>query len=96
MTKEDTKIIEDELDKFSKLEAFTLSEGGRLLFDSLMKDVVSNVETLAYKYSKLSQLEFIAICSDLNSKLELARIMNKSSKNKDQAKKDLENALLNE
>lgn len=91
---EKVEIISDELKKFSKLEAVALSEGGSLLFKSLMADAVSCIDTLGIKYNTLSDKEFIALCAEMKTKLDLARVMKKSTKNKDQAKKDLEEALL--
>lgn len=91
---EKVEIIQDELKKFSKLEALALSEGGSLLFKSLMSDAVSAIDTLGNKYSQLSHLEFIALCAEMKTKLDLARVMNKSSKNKKIAIEDLEKALL--
>lgn len=89
-------IIKDELKKFSKIEALALSEGGRILFKSLLSDVVSCVDTLGAKYNTLNQQEFISLCADMKTKLDLTRILNKSTKNKEQAKLDLEEALLEE
>lgn len=87
-------LIADELQRVSAIEAFYLSEGGSILFKSLMSDVVSSVETLSYRYQSLSQQEFISLCADMKTKLDLARVMSKAGKNKDQAHKDLEQALL--
>lgn len=87
-------IIKEEIKKLSKLEAVALSEGGKLLFNVLMKESVSIIETLTLKFNSLTHLEFISLCAELNTKLELARILNKSSKDKDLAQKDLEAALL--
>lgn len=94
--KEKVEMITAELDRVSKIEALTLTDGGKLLFNSLMKDIVSNVETLTVKYSSLTQMEFISICAEMKTKLDLARAMNKAPKNKDIAQKDLEEALLEE
>ncbi len=93
---EKVEIISDELKKFSKLEALSLSEGGELLFKSLMSDAVSAIDTLGNKYSQLSHLEFISLCAEMKTKLDLARVMNKASKNKKIAIEDLEKALLEE
>lgn len=91
---ENATIIADELDKVSAIEAFNLSKGGAILFKSLMSDAISSIDTLGFKYSTLTQQEFIALCADMKTKLDLARVMSKASKNKDQAQKDLEQALL--
>lgn len=91
---EEVEIISDELDKFSSLEALYLSKGGEMLFKSIMADVCSCVDTLSIRYNSLTHLEFISLCAELKTKLDLARVMKKSTKNKEQATKDLENALL--
>ncbi len=93
---EKVDIISDELKKFSGIEALYLSEGGELLFKSLMADAVSAIDTLCNKYSVLTQNEFIALCADMKTKIDLARIMKKSVKNKLQATEDLKQALLEE
>jgi len=89
-------VINDELKKFSKLEAFYLSDGGKLLFKSLMADAVSCIETLGNKYNTLTPQEFIGLCAEMKTKIDLARVMKKSVKNKKQAQEDLQDALLDE
>lgn len=92
--KNKNEVIEDEIKKFAKLEALASSEGGQLLYKSLMKDVVGCIDTLTIKYNTLTHLEFISLCADMKSKLDLALIMKKAKKNKEEAQKELENALL--
>lgn len=87
-------IIADELDKFSAIEAVLLSKGGEILFKSLMEDVVSKIDTLIANYQSLTREDFIGISAEIKTKLDLARVMKKSTKNKDQARKDLEEVLL--
>lgn len=88
-------IIADELERVSAIEAFNLSKGGSVLFKSLMTDAIGCIDTLGNRYGQLSREEFIALCADMKTKLDLARVMSKASKNKEQAEKDLEEALLN-
>ncbi len=90
------EIIADELDKFSAIESLYTTKGGELLFNSLMADAVGCIDTLTAKYASLSHLEFIALCADLKTKIDLARVLKKSVKNTIQARKDLEEALLEE
>ena len=59
-----------------------------------MADAVSCIDTLGAKYGLLNHQEFIALCADMKSKIDLARVLKKSVKNKAQAIKDLEEALL--
>lgn len=87
-------LIADELDKVASLEAVYLSKGGQLLFRSLMTDVCSAVDKFISKFDTMTNQEFVAIASDIKTKLELARTLKKSKRNKLQAEKDLEEALL--
>lgn len=87
-------IIANELDKFSAIESVYNSKGGEILFKSLMSDVTSGIDTLIAKYSKLTHIEFISLSADIKTKLDLARILKKSVKNKKIATEDLETALL--
>lgn len=87
-------LIADELDKFSAIEAVYMSNGGKILFKSLMKDSIGSIESLMSKYKTLTHIEMIAICAELKSNIDLARVLKKSEKNKKQAQEDLEQALL--
>ena len=60
-------IIADELKKVSSIEAVYSSEGGKLLFNSLMADAVSCIDTLGAKYATLTRQEFMALCAEMKT-----------------------------
>lgn len=77
--------IADMVDDLGKISAITVigdSQGGKILVKSLVSDVVGNVDTLCAKYSTLSLQEFISLCADMKSKLDLIRVITRARKNK--------------
>lgn len=78
----DIKDMTEDLGKVSAITAIQNSEGGQILVRSLITDVVSSVDTLSLKYATLSLQEFIALCADMKSKLDLLRVITRAKKNK--------------
>lgn len=93
---EDQKSIASDLDVASALEAVALSEGGKIIVSGLLKDVVSAAETLSAKHQTLTLQEFIGICADMKSKLDLIRVISRSKKNKSYLQGLLEEAIAKE
>jgi hypothetical protein len=89
----ETESIENDIDKYAKLESLALSEGGVLLLDSLKSDVTNAVDTLIAKYKELSHIEMIAIIARLEARLSLYRSISRSSKNKKMAKDALKEII---
>jgi len=77
------KDMVDDLEKISSIEAVSISEGGKKLVAELVKDIVGSVETLCSKYSTLTVQEFVSLCADMKSKIDLTRVITRSKKNKD-------------
>ena len=73
--------IKKDLKKFTALQALSISEGGKILKDTCLKDIVSCVDSIAY-YSKVPSLEdFISISARLNEKLAMYRVLKNAKKN---------------
>lgn len=87
------KEIADELDAASALEAVSASTGGKLLSSALVSDVVDLIDALGSKYRTLTHLEFISLCADMKTKLDLMRSLSRAKKNKDYLKEILEEKL---
>lgn len=79
---DEQKMIADDLDKASALEAVALSEGGKILVAGLLDDIVGCVDTLASKYKDMTLEQFVSTCADLKTKLDLRRAITRSPKNK--------------
>lgn len=90
--KQSTQIKKD-LKKFTALEALSNSEGGKVLKDTCLKDIVSCVESIAY-YSKVPSLEeFISLSARLNEKLSTYMVLKNAKKNVELTEIALEEAL---
>ena len=74
-------MLED-LDKLADLDVTARSKGGKVLLQSLVSDIVSSMDTLCVKYPTLTMQEFVALCADMNSKVDLARVLSRAEKNK--------------
>lgn len=79
----EVKEMLEDLGKVSSIEAFSLSEGGKVLVQSLVTDIISSVDTLCAKHSTLTTQEFVSICADMKSKIDLTRVISRAKKNKD-------------
>lgn len=90
------KLIADDLQTVAAISAIADMEGGKLLVSNLVKDVVGTIETLGVKYKTLTLQEFVGICADMKSKLDLARVIARSKKNKEYLDGELEKILLAE
>lgn len=70
------------LKEIDSIEVISRTNGGKLLSQSLVKDVVNLVDTLCVKYLTMTQAEFIGICAEMKSKIDLVRVMKRAPKNK--------------
>jgi hypothetical protein len=91
---ENAMMIAEELDRVSAISAIYDMKGGKILIKSLMTDIVSSIDTLCCKYQTLTNQEFVGLCANIKTKLDLAKTLRKSVDAKKQATEDLENALL--
>jgi hypothetical protein len=73
-------MLED-LGKLASIEALSRSEGGKILVSSLVKDIVGSVDILCAKYSLLTIQEFVSVCADMKSKIDLLRVVSRAKKN---------------
>lgn len=92
MNEEQGEIAND-LDTASALDAIAISEGGKIITNGLLSDVVSDIETLSIRYKELTMQEFVGVCADLKTKLDLYRAIIRAPKAKSDLKEQLKNAL---
>lgn len=88
-----TKDIEKDLKTYKKLEALSLSEGGIVLKELCLKDIVTTIDTLALGFKQLSHIEIIAHCARLNERLNMYRIITNSKKNAELTYEALQEAI---
>lgn len=82
--------IEKDIAKMAKLESLALSDGGKLLLESIKSDIGSSVDNLISGYKKLPHIELIAIIAKLEANYGMYKALNRASKNKKLAKEALE------
>jgi len=82
-------IIND-IKKFDAISAVKETVGGKLLLNSLQKDVISCIDELSSKYKTATHIEMIALVAKLSERLTMLRVLNRSSKLKKLAKEELD------
>lgn len=94
-TKEKTEkeIREDTLGKYNALQALSISEGGILIKNSIIKDLIRDIEKLSNNYSSYSLQEFISIGATLKANLTLYNSLKNAKSNAEGANEDLKRYL---
>lgn len=82
--------VQNDVKKFTAIEAVGNTVGGKLLVKSLEKDVVSCVDELSAKFKTAEHIELIAIIAKLTEKLTLLRVLNRAKKLKNLALDELD------
>lgn len=88
-----TQEQQDDLDTYHALKTLANSDGGKVLVDGLLKDIVGTIGVLENSYRTLSHIELIGHCAALSEKLSLMRILTRAGTNYDELKKLLKDAL---
>lgn len=79
--KEDIKIVQEDIKKYSLLEAVERSEGGQMILLGLKKDAVGAIDKLISCYKTASDVELRTWCAILGERMNLIRMFkNKSQK----------------
>ncbi len=76
------EMIQD-LKKVDSIDVVSRTTGGQILKKSLVTDIVSIVDTLSINYKTLTMQEFVGLCADMKSKIDLVRVMSRSKNNRD-------------
>lgn len=85
--------IAKELDSASALSSVAASAGGKLLILALQLDAIGAIDTLSERFKELTLQEFVSICAELKTKLDLMRSLSRAKKNKDYLQEILEEKL---
>lgn len=86
-----TAIVED-ADKYQSLKAIFDQDGGKLLVDALIQDVVGSIGKLE-NYPSMTRDELVAVIARLSTSLNMARTLTRAEKNSSLADEALEDAL---
>lgn len=81
LTEEEADLTQ-ELNVASALEAVAVSEGGQIILNGLVRDIVGLVSTLSIKYKTATMIELVSTCADLKTKLDTLHVLSRAGKNK--------------
>lgn len=84
------KTTEEQLDAYQSLEALYATDGGRLLVATLLEDVATATERIAFQYKTLTYEEFVTLGAELHTKLNMARSLTRAHKHVDLIKQSVE------
>jgi hypothetical protein len=93
--KEKTKqeSLEDSLGSYNALQALSISEGGILLRNVVIKDIIRDVEKISNNYSTYSIQEFISIGANLKVNLAFFNTLKNAKHNANVASEELKEYL---
>lgn len=91
-----SKEIKKELETQSAINVIASMEGGKIITKALRKDLIVIIDRLSMGYKTMKYEELLALCADLNAKLNLVRVFNNSKTNKKILEQELEEALKQE
>lgn len=89
----DKKIIEKDIKTYKSLEILAESDGGKILINTLYKDLGNIVDTLSVNAAKLSHIEMVYLCSSIGDKLNIIRTLSKAKLNADMAETALKEMI---
>lgn len=95
MPKKSTTIKKD-VKKYTALKILSESDGGKILADTMLKDIVSIIDTLSYTIKPLKLEEYIHLSAKLSEKLSIYKSLTNAPKNTHLAKEALAEALKEE
>jgi hypothetical protein len=80
---------EDKLAKYNALQALSVSEGGIIVKNAIIKDILREIEKLSNNYSVYSLQEFISIGASLKANLTLYNTLKNAKDNAEGANEEL-------
>ncbi len=82
------KALTDDIDTYESIEIVADSEGGKIILDSLKRDVMAAILSLS-QFKKATHTELIALCATVTERLNMYKMMTNAKKNKTDALKAL-------
>lgn len=90
---EELRELSQDLDKAKALDLMASSDGGVLLKEALVIDIVGTIDTFSYRYKEATLQEFVGWGADLNKMLGILRTMTRAKETRKILKDELEKAL---
>lgn len=92
---DEQKMIQEDIEKFAKLDSLANSDGGKLLIEHLRKNVLSALEMVLLGYKDMPEMELRSCIARANERLIILQTLTQSYGNKKQAEKELMDLLEN-
>lgn len=89
----EVQAIAEDLQAYSSVAALSQSPGGKLLIKGFVTDIVTDLDTLANGYAKLTMQDFIALGASMKMKLDTVRVLSRAETNKNYALDAIAEAL---
>lgn len=90
---DDIRALAEQADQLHDIKALFDTIGGKALFKLVTQDAVARVYALEANYKTASHAELLALCADLSSHLQLARLLRRAEENERLADEALTEAL---
>lgn len=88
--------MQDELEKFTAIDILSESDGGKVLIESLTKDVVACIETICSSFQTSSHIELVATSAKLKERINLLQVLKRAKKNKEFISDEIKNLIIEE
>ena len=85
--------IAEELDEKHALSVLAETEGGKLLIESLLKDIASTVTTLTVRYKDGTHTDLVALCAKLDGRLDMYHALTRAKTHRKELQQILNDAL---
>lgn len=83
----------EDLKTVAPIHTLSQTEGGKLLFNTMLESIVQNVNKLCDNHANMSHIEFISTCADMKSARDIARAMSIAETNKKFLEEELKTTL---
>lgn len=90
---EEELAISAELDEKMAIELAGKSKGGVLIVQALLADIVDDVDRLGTMYKEFTIEQFISVCADMKTKLDVYRTFTKAGKSRKELQEILKEKL---
>ncbi len=91
---DEIEMLKDDVEIQSALAALHNSDGGKILVNNLIKDVINFTTSIAENFNSMTVQEFIAYGAKIKTNIDMIQVLTASESNKDYYKKLLEEELL--
>ena len=89
------KSTQKELELYSLLGTLYDSASGKVLVETLAKQIAQTVNTLAMGYTTLTHIELLAHCASLKSDIDMINLLSSANENKTIVEEEVQKIMSN-